>query len=90
MEGHFPPGAEGVVLKAKEDVARRLGTEVSAVRVQQVESQDWPDTSLGCPEPGRAYAQVITSGYRLVLTVGSQTYVYHTSSTDARPCDGGG
>lgn len=88
MDGQVPPGAEGVVLKAKEDLAKRLGTQVSAIRVQQVESRDWPDTSLGCPEPGRAYAQVITPGYRVVLVLGSQTYVYHTSSTDARPCGG--
>ena len=86
MEGEVPPGAEGVVQKATEDLARRVGTEIGAVRVERAEPRDWPDTSLGCPEPGRAYAQVITPGYRLVLVVGSQTYVYHTSSTEARPC----
>jgi hypothetical protein len=43
-----------------------------------VEAVDWSDTSLGCPEPGMAYAQVITPGYLIVLGAAGQTYEYHT------------
>jgi hypothetical protein len=29
--------------------------------------RDWPDSSIGCPQPGMAYAQIITPGYILTL-----------------------
>lgn len=33
-----------------------------------VTEQEWPDTSLGCPEPDQIYAQAITPGYVLMFT----------------------
>jgi hypothetical protein len=27
--------------------------------------RDWPDSSIGCPQPGMAYSQIITPGYIL-------------------------
>jgi hypothetical protein len=46
-----------------------------------VEPREWPDTALGCPTPGRAYAQMIVPGYALVLSTpnGSRTFEFHTS-----------
>jgi hypothetical protein len=29
--------------------------------------RDWPDSSIGCPQPGMAYSQIVRPGY--VLTV---------------------
>ncbi len=48
------------------------------VRVDAVEPVDWPDSSLGLAQPGQAYLTVITPGYRVRLSVGDETYVYHT------------
>lgn len=73
-----PIGAEGVVELARADLARRLGLATEAIRLVSVEAVDWPDASLGCPRPGKLYAQVITPGYRLLLAVNDQTYWYHT------------
>jgi len=67
-----------VVQLAKEDLARRLDVSVSEISVISVEAVDWPDTSLGCPQPGMAYAQVITPGYLIVLGAAAQNYEYHT------------
>ena len=41
---------------------------------------EWPDGSLGCPQPGMAYLQVITPGYKLVLAAGGQEYSYHAAT----------
>jgi hypothetical protein len=49
--------------------------EVEAVLFEPAE---WSDASLGCPEPGKAYAQVITPGYRIVLRVGEKEYELHS------------
>ena len=43
----------------------------------KVEAVEWRDSSLGCPEPGKAYLQVITPGYLFVLEAGGKTYEYH-------------
>ncbi len=73
-----PQGAQQAVLAAKRDMASRLGVPIEEVRVVQVEAVEWPDASLGCPEPGKMYIQVITPGYRIVLQAAGKTFEYHT------------
>jgi len=70
-----------VVLSAREDLARRLGVGPEAVAVRSVEAVTWPDASLGCPQPGVMYAQVLTPGYRVILQAGERAYEYHTDET---------
>jgi hypothetical protein len=64
--------------KAKEDLANYLHIDVSQIRVVESRSVDWPDASLGCPQPGMTYAQVITPGYWIVLEASGKQYPYHT------------
>jgi len=71
-------GAERAVEQAKEDLACRRGIDKSNIGVVAVEAVNWPDTSLGCPQPDMMYAQVITPGYRILLSYADETYVYHT------------
>jgi hypothetical protein len=75
-----PPEAQDVVRLAKEDLAQRLGVAVDQIGLVSVEAVEWSDTSLGCPQPGMMYAQVITPGYRVVLEAGGQRYEYHTDT----------
>jgi len=75
-----PPEAEQVVRLAVEDLGKRLGLSPEQIRLVSVEAVDWPDTSLGCPEPGMMYAQVITTGYRIVSEAEGETYEYHTDT----------
>lgn len=74
----MPDEAGRLVQMAKEDLARRLEIPITEISVLSVEAVDWPDTSLGCPQPGMAYAQVITPGFLIVLEASGQTYDYHT------------
>lgn len=67
-----------VVRLAIADLAGKLQLRPEEITVRQVDETEWPDSSLGCPEPGRAYLQVITPGYRVVLGARGQQYVYHT------------
>ena len=59
------------------DLAGQLGIAAEAITVRSVEAVEWSDASLGCPEPGMMYAQVITPGYRIVLEANGQSYEYH-------------
>jgi len=85
-----PPTAEQVVALARRDLAQRLKRTEATIQVASIEAVDWSDASLGCPEPGMAYAQVITPGYRLILTVNGERHEYHTDQGQrAFYCPGG-
>jgi hypothetical protein len=47
--------------------------------VEDIEPKDFPDASLGVPEPGMTYAQVITPGYVILLNAEGETYEYHAA-----------
>ncbi len=71
-------GVQAPVELAKADLAQRIGIEKEQIVVESVEPVAWPDTSLGCPEPDTVYNQVITDGYRILLSHDGETYRYHT------------
>jgi glucose/arabinose dehydrogenase len=58
--------------------------EISVVSVEAVE---WPDASVGCPQPGMMYAQVVTPGYLVVLEAGAKRYEYHASPEHFLLCE---
>ena len=62
---------------AKADLAQRLGVDLDQIVVERVTPTEFSDTSLGVPEPGQMYAQVITPGYVITLTVDGESYRYH-------------
>jgi len=76
-----PPAAPGAdpAERAKADLAARLGTTVDKIVVESVEEHTWSDTSLGLPEPGMVYAQVLTDGHIVTLGYDGRTYVYHVT-----------
>jgi hypothetical protein len=63
---------------ARTDLASQLGIEQSTITLISSDSVVWSDGSLGCPEPGRAYQQVVTPGYRIVLSANGGSYEYHS------------
>lgn len=69
-----------MVQLAVKELAARLSINTSDIRVKSVEAVDWPDASLGCPQPGIMYIQVITSGYKVTLSAGGKDYAVHTDS----------
>ena len=73
----WPAGADAPVRAAINDLAAQLKTAPENVQVVSVQAIDWPDTSLGCPQPGMFYAQVITPGYKILLATGGQQTEYH-------------
>lgn len=71
---NLPPAARTAIAA----LANELGLRQDEISVASADEAEWSDSSLGCPEPGRAYLQVITPGYRIVLVARGQQYVYHT------------
>jgi hypothetical protein len=71
------PSAEEAVRLVKEHLAGQLEINEVEIKVVSVVTVNWPDTSLGLPEPGKMYAQVIVSGFRIVLSANGKEYQYH-------------
>ncbi len=64
----------------------RLSAEVGrTLTLNDVENWRWaqdlyPDLSMGCPKPDTAYAQVVTQGYKFLITYGGVVYDYRVSA----------
>jgi hypothetical protein len=74
----LPPDAAGAVDAARQAAATHLGIGPDQLQVSQVEPHQWPDSSLGCPQPGQLYSQIVTPGFLVMLTSGSHQLEYHT------------
>lgn len=68
-----------VYFKAKEELSRRTGEDHFGAKIKSVERVNWNNSSLGKPEPGSYYLQVITPGFKLVLDSDGAFHTYHTS-----------
>jgi len=68
-----------VVQLAATNLAKELNIAPDRVEIRSVEQREWSDSSLGCPEPGRAYMQVITPGYKVILFASGREHEYHTN-----------
>lgn len=72
-------------------LADRLDVDLDSVSVVSISETEWSDTALGCPADGEMYAQVITPGYEIALSVDGETYTYHTDTSGAMVlCDSEG
>jgi hypothetical protein len=72
------PESAAAVDAAMTDAASHLGVSRDTLHLDQVQSREWPDSSLGCPQPGQLYLQVVTPGFLVVITSGSHQLEYHT------------
>ena len=54
-----------------------LGVAPGQVKVVSITPMDWPDASLGCPDPDMMYGQVITPGYQAQVEVDGQVHDVH-------------
>ncbi len=60
------------------DAAARDGVDPVLVQVVSTRRIDWPDGSLGCPEPGREYIQVVVPGYQVLVSVAGRLLDYRS------------
>ena len=65
---------------ARKLLADELEVDEGDFKLDSSEGMGWSDASLGCPQEGMAYAQVLTSGYKLVFDLGDTSYAVHTNS----------
>jgi len=67
-------------------LAAHLSVEPGEITLQSLSPVDWPDSSLGCPQPGMSYLQVITPGHKALLQHRGKTYEVHMAGSRAFVC----
>jgi hypothetical protein len=61
-QGQEPP-PDAVVQLALQTASDNLGVATANLIAVMSAQRDWPDSSLGCPQQGMAYSQIVTPGY---------------------------
>ena len=77
------PEALAAADAARADLAARLEIDAEEPELVGLMPDEWGDTSLGCPAEDMVYAQVLTSGYSVMLDHMGTEYEYHVSSDGA-------
>ena len=72
-------GSQASIEKAKENLAQRLSISTSQISLMESKEVFWPDSSLGCPQAGITYDQVLTPGYLIVLEFNDNHFEYHAT-----------
>lgn len=77
-----PNGEPGLQRKltqlAVDDLATRLNLDIKAISVVSMDALVWPNAALGCPLPGKVYAEGTVPGFRIRLAAENKEYFYHT------------
>jgi hypothetical protein len=73
--------APQAALSARQALVEQLKIDPDTIALVSVEKVDWPDACLGVQTPGVMCAQVITSGYRVVMEAQGNLYEFHTNET---------
>lgn len=72
------------VMRARSDLAERLGVSENEVVEGSVEPVEFPDAALGAPLDDEMSAQVITPGWRIRLRAQGETYEYRATGAGLR------
>ena len=73
--------APQAALNARKLLMEQLKVDVDLIGLVSAEQVDWPDACLGIEQPNVMCAQVITPGYRVVLSANGLEYTFHTNLT---------
>lgn len=78
-----PAAPEPLIRAALEDAARHTGLPVAQLRLIDATLVTWADGSLGCPEPGLMYPQMLVPGFRITIEAAGKRLDYHASKRGA-------
>lgn len=81
LELPLDPAIQNRVNMAMADLSLRLSISTSEIKLLEAAPVVWPDSSLGCPQPGMAYLQVPEDGLLIRLEVSGQIYPYHSGGS---------
>ena len=78
----LPEGlSQDVIEDMLADASERTGVPGDDIEVISIERQTFSDASLGCPEPGKMYAQVLTDGFVVLVGAGGEELDYRVAAS---------
>jgi len=77
---------DAAIALAKTTLTREVGAGAENAVLVSITDAVWRDSSLGCPQRGNVYTQVMTSGYRVTLSLQGTPYVVHVGQGRAVVC----
>lgn len=89
-EGALSDVEQGLVDRAIADLVQETSLTEEEITLASIQAMEWSDASLGCPQEGMMYAQVITPGYLITLEAAGESYEYHAGDREGSPvmrCD---
>jgi len=69
---------QSLIKKATADLSKKISVPEDQIKVAKASGVTWGDGSLGCPQKGMAYIEMLISGYLVVLEVDNIQYEYHS------------
>ncbi len=72
------PEAEQVAMTVRQMLMQQVEADFDAVTIESVEAMEWPNGCLGLATPNEMCTQMIVPGYRVVLSVNGEQFVYRT------------
>lgn len=72
---------------ARSALAEHQSISEAGINVQSILAQEWPDTGLGCPQPGAQYLQIISRGFQVRLKASGTVHAVHVSGKAAVVCE---
>lgn len=77
----IPPSLPGTLAQdIVADAADRTGVPIEQIEVVSIEERTFNDSSLGCPEPGMFYTQVLTPGLIVLVDASGEELDYRVAS----------
>lgn len=73
--------APQAALNARKLLLEQLKVDVDLIGLVSAEQVDWPDACMGISQPNVMCAQVITPGYKVVLSANGLEYEFHTNDS---------
>lgn len=80
------PTATNPETVAKQVVADFLSVPITEVTMVSTREQEFSDSSLGCPEPGMSYLQVLTSGHQVIVEADGRRFDIRVSGEHGKIC----
>ena len=73
--------APQAALNARKMLMEQLNVDVDLIGLVSAEQIDWPDACMGIQQANVMCAQVITPGYKVVLSANGLEYEFHTNES---------
>lgn len=79
-------GENAYVEMAVKDLTSKTNAADNSITVLSVTPKEFPNAGLGCPEPGKIYAQIIANGYEIILEYQGNKIIYHAGLNKVVSC----